>query len=115
MTIHAVRSASASDEAAVIERSIGSLLQQDYPGAFSVVLVDDQSSDGTAEIAHRLAGVDRLRIVSAPPLPFGWSGKLSAMNCGAQEAGDAELILFTDADIAHHVTNLRELVARLEA
>ncbi|HEY8613249.1 MAG TPA: glycosyltransferase, partial [Roseomonas sp.] len=38
----------ARDEADVIARSIGSLLRQDYPGPFSVVLVDDGSSDGTA-------------------------------------------------------------------
>jgi hopene-associated glycosyltransferase HpnB len=105
----------ARDEAAVIERSIGSLLRQDYPGDFSVVLVDDHSGDRTADIARRLPGADRLRIVAAPPLPHGWTGKLSAMNRGVQEIGDAELILFTDADIAHHATNLRELVARLEA
>jgi hopene-associated glycosyltransferase HpnB len=103
----------ARDEAAVIERSIGTLLRQEYPGAFSVMLVDDDSSDGTADIARRLADSDRLRIVSAPPLPYGWTGKLSAMNRGVQEAGEAELILFTDADIAHRPTNLRDLVALL--
>lgn len=105
----------ARDEAEIIERSIGSLLRQDYPGEFSVVLVDDHSGDGTADIARRLPGADRLRIVAAPPLPHGWTGKLSAINRGVQEIGDAEVILFTDADIAHHPTNLREVVARLEA
>lgn len=104
----------ARDEAAVIEQSMSSLLRQDYPGAFTVVLVDDHSSDGTAAIASRLPGKDRLRIVRAPPLPVGWTGKLSAMNRGVQEAGNAELILFTDADICHHPTNLREMAARLE-
>jgi hopene-associated glycosyltransferase HpnB len=104
----------ARDEAALIEQSMASLLGQDYPGAFSVVLVDDHSSDGTAEIADRLQGSSHLRIVRAPPLPLGWTGKLSAMNRGVQEAGNAELILFTDADIWHHPTNLREMVARLE-
>jgi len=104
----------ARDEAALIERSMTSLLRQDYPGAFSVVLVDDHSSDGTAEIASRLPGGNRLRIVRAPPLPLGWTGKLSAMNRGVEEAGNAELILFTDADICHHQTNLREMAARLE-
>ena len=39
----------------MIARSIGSLLAQDYPGAFRVVLVDDDSSDGTAEIAREAA------------------------------------------------------------
>lgn len=104
----------ARDEAALIEQSMASLLRQDYPGAFSVVLVDDHSSDGTPDIVNRLPGSDHLRIVGAPPLPLGWSGKLSAMNRGVQEAGNAELILFTDADILHHPTNLREMAARLE-
>lgn len=104
----------ARDEAALIEQSMASLLRQDYAGAFSVVLVDDHSSDGTAEIADRLDGNGHFRIVRAPPLPLGWTGKLSAMNRGVQEAGNAELILFTDADIWHHPTNLREMVARLE-
>ncbi len=51
----------ARDEAALIEQSMASLLRQDYAGAFSVVLVDDHSSDGTAEIAA----------------PVGWQRSLS--------------------------------------
>lgn len=104
----------ARDEAEVIERSIGSLLRQDYAGDFAIVLVDDHSSDGTADIARRLPGADRLRIVAAPPLPRGWTGKLSAMNRGLAEAGDAELVLFTDADIVHGPADLSALVARLD-
>jgi hopene-associated glycosyltransferase HpnB len=105
----------ARDEAEIIERSIGSLLRQDYPGEFSVILVDDHSGDGTADIAGRLDRRGRLRIVAAPPLPHGWTGKLWAMQSGVQHLGDAELVLFTDADIAHHSANVCELVARLQA
>ena len=104
----------ARDEAEVIERSVGSLLRQDYAGDFAIVLVDDHSSDGTADIARRLPGAGRLRIVAAPPLPRGWTGKLSAMNRGLAEAGDAELVLFTDADVVHSPADLRALVARLD-
>ncbi len=43
----------ARDEAAVLPASLPSLLGQDYPGLLRVVLVDDQSSDGTAEVAAR--------------------------------------------------------------
>ncbi len=46
----------ARDEADVIAQSIGSLIAQDYPGNFRVVLVDDQSSDSTADIARALTG-----------------------------------------------------------
>lgn len=104
----------ARDEAEVIERSIGSLLRQDYPGEFSVILVDDHSSDDTTKLARRLDDRGRLCIVAAPPVPHGWTGKLWAMNSGVAHVGNAELILFTDADIAHHPANLRELAARLE-
>jgi hopene-associated glycosyltransferase HpnB len=104
----------ARDEAEVIERSIGSLLRQDYAGDFAIVLVDDHSSDGTGPIAQRLDAGGRLRVVAAPPLQRGWTGKVSAMNRGVAEAGDAELVLFTDADIVHRPADLSELVARLE-
>lgn len=45
----------ARDEAEVIARSIGSLVAQEYPGDFRIILVDDNSSDGTAEIAQNIA------------------------------------------------------------
>ncbi|MGH6990918.1 MAG: glycosyltransferase [Stellaceae bacterium] len=109
----------ARDEAELVGKAVGSLLCQDYPGDFRVILVDDHSSDGTAEVARRSAdqvvGGARFDIVKAPMLPPGWTGKLAAMNCGVEATGDAELLLFTDADIAHHPRHLRALVARLEA
>jgi hopene-associated glycosyltransferase HpnB len=109
----------ARDEAELVSRSIGSLLCQDYPGDFEVILVDDHSSDGTADIARgaaqELGKGARLRIVAAPALAPGWTGKLSAMNAGVEAAGQTELILFTDADIAHHPRHLKVMAARLEA
>jgi hopene-associated glycosyltransferase HpnB len=107
----------ARNEAAVIGEAIGSLLAQDYPGAFSIVLVDDHSHDGTAEVARAAAAgnSDRLTIVAARPIPHGWTGKLWALSEGVRQVATApDLYLFTDADIAHHPTNLRELVMRLE-
>ena len=63
----------ARDEAAVIDRAIASLLAQRYPGPFHILIVDDQSSDGTAEVpraaAAALGSVDRLTVVAARPLP----------------------------------------------
>jgi len=112
----------ARNEAAVVGEAVSSLLAQDYPGRFSVALVDDHSEDGTAEIARAAAASvgwsERLTVLGAQALPAGWTGKLWALSEGVrqvEERGDPpELFLFTDADIAHHRTNLAELVARLE-
>ena len=102
----------ARDEAEVIARSIGSLVAQDYPGDFRIVLVDDSSGDGTADIARAL-GSHRLHIVTGQPLPSGWTGKLWAVSQGIAAAGDtADYLLLTDADIAHAPDTLRSLVAR---
>jgi hopene-associated glycosyltransferase HpnB len=108
----------ARNEAAAVGRAVASLLDQDYPGEFSIVVVDDHSHDGTAEVAREAAvgREDRLTIVAARALPGGWSGKLWALSEGVRQiATPPDLYLFTDADIAHHPSNLRELVARLEA
>ena len=106
----------ARDEAEVIARSIGSLLAQDYPGPFRVILVDDSSSDGTAAIARRTAGSERLEILSGQPLAPGWTGKLWAVSQGVAQAGpNPRYLWLTDADIAHAPDTLRSLVARAEA
>jgi len=111
----------ARNEADVIRESIGSLLSQDYPGSFRIVLVDDQSSDGTGGLARALDS-DRLTVLSGTPRPSGWTGKLWAMKQGCDHAsanvfdhGSApEFIWFTDADIAHGSDNLRSLVSRAQ-
>jgi hopene-associated glycosyltransferase HpnB len=112
----------ARNEAAHVGKAIASLLAQRYPGPFSLVLVDDHSSDGTAAAARRAAqrgnGVGRLGIVAARDLPPRWSGKLWALAEGvrhAEEGSPPDLYLFTDADIAHAPDNLRRLVAAMEA
>ena len=113
----------ARNEAAVVGEAVSSLLSQDYPGRFSIMLVDDHSDDGTAAIAREAAAragkSERLTVTGAQPLPQGWTGKLWALAEGVRQVeagGDTpELFLFTDADIAHHPSNLAELVARLEA
>jgi hopene-associated glycosyltransferase HpnB len=101
----------ARNEAATIGRTVASLLGQDYPGAFSVIVVDDNSDDGTAAAA----GVsDRLSVVSGKPLPAGWTGKLWAVHQGLDHVTDAAFVLLTDADIEHSPHSLRRLVAKAE-
>ncbi len=109
----------ARNEAAVLGSSLPSLLAQDYPGHAWVVLVDDESSDATADVARRLAaqGGGRglgLSIVRGSPRPEGWAGKPWAMEQGLRHALSSprppEWALFTDADIRHPAGSLRELV-----
>jgi len=108
----------ARDEAAVIGRSVVSLLRQDYRGRLHIVVVDDQSSDGTAEVALAAAGdaPDQLTICRGTRVPPGWTGKLWAMRQGVEAARSLrpDYLLLTDADIVHGSANLRELVARCE-
>jgi hopene-associated glycosyltransferase HpnB len=111
----------ARNEAASIGESIGALLRQDYPGEWSVVLVDDDSDDGTGDIARRAAGADasRLTIVTSRTLPPGWTGKLWAVKQGVDAAmampQPPDYLLLTDADIVHEADSLRHLVARAQA
>jgi hopene-associated glycosyltransferase HpnB len=99
----------ARDEAATIAPVIASLLEQDY-AAFEVILIDDNSTDGTAERAGKGA---RLKVVRGRPKPDGWSGKMWAVSQGVAE-GDAPLVLLTDADIVHDARHVSSLVAQLE-
>ena len=106
----------ARNEADVIGRSIGSLLAQDYPGDFRVVLVDDASDDGTGPTAAALPDpAARLSVITGRPLAKGWTGKLWAVSQGVEATGAPTYLWITDADIAHAPPTLRGLVARAEA
>jgi hopene-associated glycosyltransferase HpnB len=102
----------ARDEAPVIGAALTSLLAQDY-AALRIVLVDDGSSDGTGAIARGFAD-NRLTVIEGAPRPEGWSGKLWAVAQGIAAAGDAELILLTDADIEHDPPHVATLVAQAQ-
>lgn len=131
----------ARNEAATIRQAVTSLLQQDYPGEFFIVVVDDHSEDATAQIAQQaardLAAEARIKIHSAAPLPPAWTGKLWALNSGTaifgcapttsipptsttirrtttNDPGTPTYYWFTDADIVHHPNTLQRLVARAE-
>ena len=83
------------------------------------MVVDDQSTDGTAELARATAAArasDQLTIWSGRPVPSGWTGKLWAVRQGVEVARSLQpdYLLLTDADIVHGAGNLRELVSRSE-
>lgn len=111
----------ARNEADTIAQSVTSLLRQDYP-AFSLVLVDDNSDDGTAEVARRVAAAlgagEKLTIVPGAALPKDWTGKLFAVKQGIEAAEKAfapKYLMLTDADIVHAPDTLRWLAAQAEA
>lgn len=90
----------ARNEAHNIARCVSSILASSYP-RLELVVVDDGSADGTAEIARKAAAGDsRARVVMNSPLPEGWFGKQWACTTGAREAR-GEILLFTDADTYH--------------
>ncbi len=99
----------ARDEAPTIGPVIASLLAQDYAGRFRIILVDDNSTDGTAACA---GAAPNLAVISGRPKPEGWSGKLWALSQGIA-ASSAPVLLFCDADIVHDPRHLSSLVARL--
>lgn len=101
----------ARDEAESIGETIRSLLAQNYPGPVRIFLVDDHSSDGTAERARAAGDVT---VIQSAPLPPGWTGKLWAVSQGVAAAGVADFLLLTDADIVHSADSLRVLVSRAE-
>jgi len=113
----------ARDEAPYVGAAVASLLRQDYPGSLRIVLVDDGSTDGTAEAARtvaREAGAgDRLTLVESAPLPPGWTGKMWSVAQGVARARelapDATYLLLTDADVVHQSGNLGRLVGKAEA
>lgn len=106
----------ARNEAENVGTSVGSLLAQDYPGRFAVILVDDNSTDGTGQLAASLDHTGRLTVIEGTPLPPGWTGKLWAVNQALAHpaARAADYVLLTDADIEHAPAHLSALVANAE-
>jgi hopene-associated glycosyltransferase HpnB len=127
----------ARNESESLPHTLPALLGQDYPGDFTVILIDDRSEDGTADIARKIAEesgtAERLTVVSGASLPEGWAGKVWALHQGASQCGVGSLhgnpsrpsmpdpsipkpkyLLLTDADIRHAPGSLRRLVAESE-
>ena len=113
----------ARNEADVIAQAVGTLLAQAYPGPFHVIVIDDHSTDGTADAARAAALAlqcpERLTVLAAEPLPSGWSGKVWAQSQGIEAVRTlglpADFLLLTDADIGHPTDAVTQLVARADA
>jgi hopene-associated glycosyltransferase HpnB len=109
----------ARDEAEVIATSLASLLRQEFPGRLDIVLVDDQSADGTAEVARACAesegAAERLTVLRSDGPDSGWTGKIAAMHRGFVHVRglprQPDFVLFCDADIAFRPHVLSRLVA----
>ena len=112
----------ARDEAECVGQTVTSLLRQNYPGALTVIVVDDQSRDGTADVARGAATLigagERLTVLPGRPLPAGWTGKLWAQQQGVEfavtVAAPPAYLLLTDADIVYAEDAVTNLVARAE-
>ena len=107
----------ARDEAASIAQVVASWVAQHYNSPLRVFIVDDHSSDGTADIARQATrNSTRFQVLSAPEKPTEWTGKLWAVSCGIDAARDfaPDYFLFTDADIVHAPGTLRALLDRAE-
>ena len=112
----------ARNEAEMLPATLPALLGQEYPGTLTVIVVDDGSSDGTGEVAARIAreSARPLRVIHGTPPPAPgegdgrWAGKVWAMAQGLRAAGPGGYVLFTDADIAWEAHTLRRLVAAAE-
>jgi chlorobactene glucosyltransferase len=100
----------ARDEEANIKECLESLQKQDYPN-FEILVLDDNSSDDTANIVRRIAATDdRIQFLEGKPLPKGWAGKPYACYQLAKKAKGSWL-LFTDADTTHAPHSLRSSLA----
>lgn len=103
----------ARNEEREIEEALQSVLHLDYPD-YEVLVVNDRSTDRTAEILARMqTQYPQLAVAHVTELPAGWLGKNHAMFVGAAQA-QGELLLFTDADIVMRPDCLKRAVTYLE-
>lgn len=103
----------ARDEAAVLPLLLGDLVA-DAADHRRVLVVDDHSTDGTADVARRHHGIE---VVAAPELPRGWTGKSWACHQGVLAAGDLDpndVLVFLDADVRVQPGAIDAAVAELD-
>ncbi len=88
----------ARNEAGRIADCVRAVLASDWDD-LELVVLDDESGDGTADVVHRVAGADpRVRVLAGRPRPDGWLGKPWAC-AQLAEAADGEVLVFVDADV----------------
>lgn len=112
----------ARNETELLPITLQSLFSQDYKGTFSIILVDDHSTDDTAMAAQKIAEdlnkSGQLNVISAQPLPPAWTGKLWAIEQGIRHSQtlmlEPDYFLLTDADIEHDPANLRQLITKAQ-
>ncbi|MCW8129695.1 MAG: glycosyltransferase [Planctomycetota bacterium] len=110
------------NESESLPHTLPALLKQAYPGRAEVVVIDDRSTDGTADVARKIAAdcgaQDRLHVLVGQLLPEGWVGKVWAMEQGrrheAEGSAPPKYYLLTDADIRHAEGSLKRLVLESE-
>jgi chlorobactene glucosyltransferase len=104
----------ARNEAAVIGQTMDRLRHQDYPN-YEVIVLDDRSTDGTAEIVRAVAEEDaRFRVIEGQPLPAGWLGKNWACH-QLSRAATGEVLIFTDADVIWTPQAISRVVGEMQA
>ncbi len=111
----------ARNERYVIGQTVASVLTQSFPGELSVFLVDDGSTDGTADAAcraaHQAGRSNLLHVLKAGALGEGWTGKMWAVAQGVEQAllTNPDYLLLTDADIEHSRDSVSTLITIAES
>ncbi len=104
----------ARNEEKNIRRCLRSLVRQDYSN-FEILVLNDNSTDKTAEIAGEIADkYGKIRVIDGKPLPDGWLGKSYACFQLAKEA-KGQYLLFTDADTLHFKNSVSSALGALIA
>jgi chlorobactene glucosyltransferase len=99
----------ARNEEKKIARCLDSLISQNYP-SFEIIVVDDRSTDATAEIIESFVAKDaRVKLVRGKDTPSGWIGKCNAL-AHAVGYASGDWFAFTDADTFHQPNSIRDAV-----
>jgi len=103
----------ARDEERNIERCLNSLRNQLYKN-YEILVLNDNSTDGTGKILDRIAAEDsRIRVFAGNTLPDNWYGKPFALHQLSSNA-KGEILIFTDADTIHSPSSISWAVTNIQ-